>query len=130
MEQSGVNLIGSTMFLGQYEHTFDEKGRLIIPARFRELLGEEFIITFGLDSCLFIYPIDEWNKLIPILNNNKKERTVTINGVEKKYRNREDETLFIDLRKVGVPFENVSKVIVIAAKLKTRAIIATQPSKG
>lgn len=40
-----------------------------------------------------------------ILNNNKKERTVTINGVEKKYRNREDETLFIDLRKVGIPFE-------------------------
>jgi type I restriction enzyme M protein len=40
-----------------------------------------------------------------ILNNNKKERTVTINGVEKKYRNREEETLFIDLRKVGVPFE-------------------------
>ena len=51
------------MFLGQYEHTFDEKGRLIIPARFRELLGEEFIITFGLDSCLFIYPIDEWKIL-------------------------------------------------------------------
>jgi len=40
-----------------------------------------------------------------ILNNNKKERIVTINGVEKKYRNREDETLFIDLRKVGIPFE-------------------------
>jgi type I restriction enzyme M protein len=40
-----------------------------------------------------------------ILNNNKKERTVTINGVEKNYRNREDETLFIDLRKVGIPFE-------------------------
>lgn len=51
------------MFLGQYEHTIDEKGRLIIPARFRELLGENFIITFGLDMCLFVYPQEEWKDL-------------------------------------------------------------------
>ncbi len=51
------------MFLGQYEHTIDEKGRLIIPARFRELLGENFIITFGLDVCLFVYPQEEWKDL-------------------------------------------------------------------
>jgi MraZ protein len=51
------------MFLGQYEHTIDEKGRLIIPAKYRESLGEEFIITFGLDTCLFVYPLNEWKSL-------------------------------------------------------------------
>jgi len=51
------------MFLGQYEHTIDEKGRLIVPAKFREPLGENFIITFGLDLCLFVYPLEEWKDL-------------------------------------------------------------------
>ena len=51
------------MFLGQYEHTIDEKGRLIIPGKYRESLGEEFIITFGLDTCLFVYPLNEWKNL-------------------------------------------------------------------
>lgn len=60
------------MFLGQYEHTIDEKGRLIIPAKYRESLGDNFIITFGLDVCLFVYPIEEWKvlaeklKLLPL----------------------------------------------------------------
>ena len=49
------------MFMGEYNHTIDAKGRLIIPARFRELLGEEFVLTKGLDGCLSIYPMDEWN---------------------------------------------------------------------
>lgn len=49
------------MFKGEYNHTIDTKGRLIIPAKFRELLGEEFVITKGLDGCLFIYDNEEWN---------------------------------------------------------------------
>lgn len=48
------------MFMGEYNHTIDAKGRLIIPSRFRELLGEEFVLTRGLDGCLSIYPMDEW----------------------------------------------------------------------
>lgn len=48
------------MFLGEYQHTIDIKGRLIIPARLREGLGDKFIITKGLDSCLFAYPQEEW----------------------------------------------------------------------
>ena len=48
------------MFMGEYNHIIDAKGRLIIPAKFRELLGEEFVLTKGLDGCLFIYPMDEW----------------------------------------------------------------------
>ncbi len=51
------------MFLGQYEHAIDEKGRLIVPAKYRESLGEKFIITFGLDTCLFVYPLEEWKTL-------------------------------------------------------------------
>jgi len=48
------------MFMGQFQHSLDPKGRLIIPARFRELLGDTFILTKGLDRCLFVYPKDEW----------------------------------------------------------------------
>jgi MraZ protein len=58
MEESGEK-----MFLGQYEHSLDEKGRVIMPAKFREDLGDSFVITFGLDKCLFIYPMEEWEKL-------------------------------------------------------------------
>ena len=48
------------MFMGEYNHTVDTKGRLIIPSKFREQLGEEFIVTKGLDGCLFMFPQDEW----------------------------------------------------------------------
>jgi MraZ protein len=48
------------MFMGEYQHTIDEKGRLIIPAKFREALGPSFILTRGLDNCLFVYPKEEW----------------------------------------------------------------------
>lgn len=46
---------------GEYSHHVDEKGRLTIPARFREELGERFVVTKGLDHCLFVYPIPEWS---------------------------------------------------------------------
>ena len=48
------------MFFGEYEHTIDAKGRVIIPARLREELGETFVITKGLDNCLSIYPMEQW----------------------------------------------------------------------
>lgn len=48
------------MFMGEYNHTVDSKGRLIVPSKFREKLGEEFVVTKGLDDCLFVYPLDEW----------------------------------------------------------------------
>ncbi|MDD4658094.1 MAG: division/cell wall cluster transcriptional repressor MraZ [Eubacteriales bacterium] len=51
------------MFLGEYQHSIDDKGRIIMPARFREQLGANFIITRGLDGCLFVYPPEEWEKL-------------------------------------------------------------------
>lgn len=51
------------MFMGEYHHTIDEKGRMIIPAKFREGLGPNFVITRGLDQCLFVYPESEWKQL-------------------------------------------------------------------
>lgn len=51
------------MFLGEYQHTIDNKGRLIIPARLREGLGDRFVVTKGLDGCLFAYPPQEWSNL-------------------------------------------------------------------
>ena len=50
------------MFLGEYNHSIDAKGRLIVPAKFREGLGESFIVTKGLDGCLYIYPKEEWKE--------------------------------------------------------------------
>ena len=52
------------MFMGEYDHTIDSKGRVIIPAKFRQDLGEQFVITLGLDGCLFVYPMDEWAHFI------------------------------------------------------------------
>jgi MraZ protein len=49
--------------MGEYQHSVDPKGRLIVPSKFREALGESFVITRGLDNCLFGYPMDEWRKL-------------------------------------------------------------------
>ena len=52
------------MFMGTYEHGLDAKGRVIIPAKLREDLGESFVVTLGLDGCLFAYPMNEWEGFI------------------------------------------------------------------
>ena len=51
------------MLTGQYTHSIDAKGRVNFPAKLREELGERFIITRGLDNCLFVYSVDEWDQL-------------------------------------------------------------------
>ncbi|MEG1647924.1 MAG: division/cell wall cluster transcriptional repressor MraZ [Bacilli bacterium] len=52
------------MFMGEYHYSIDDKGRLTIPSKLRYDLGEKFIVTRGLDNCLFIYKMDEWNNII------------------------------------------------------------------
>ena len=52
------------MLIGEYRHNIDDKGRLIIPSKFRDELGPEFILTRGLDGCLFVYSMDKWNNII------------------------------------------------------------------
>ena len=56
------------MFIGEYHHTIDEKGRIIIPAKFREELGNNFIITRGIENCLFVYSEENWAKITDKLN--------------------------------------------------------------
>ncbi|TPR51474.1 transcriptional regulator MraZ [Apilactobacillus kunkeei] len=56
------------MLMGEYEHSIDSKGRLIIPSKIRSEIGANFIITRGLDGCLFGYPMDEWKKVQEKIN--------------------------------------------------------------
>ena len=69
------------MFMGEYSHSIDSKGRLIIPSKFREELGEKFVLTRGLDGCLAVYPQREWDELeeklreLPLTNKNARAIT-------------------------------------------------------
>lgn len=64
--------------MGEYSHALDDKGRIIIPAKLRDALGEGFVITKGLDGCLFIFPMAEWNQVqdrvkgLPMTNANAR----------------------------------------------------------
>lgn len=49
--------------MGEFQHNIDTKGRIIVPAKFRDGLGDRFVVTRGLDKCLFVYPMDEWKSL-------------------------------------------------------------------
>ncbi|MGI6031042.1 MAG: division/cell wall cluster transcriptional repressor MraZ [Eubacteriales bacterium] len=51
------------LLIGEYSHNVDSKGRMIMPSRFREILGETFIVTKGLDNCLYVYSMEEWKGL-------------------------------------------------------------------
>ncbi len=67
------------MFMSEYNHTVDAKGRLIIPSKFRELLGEEFVVSKGMDGCLFVYANEDWNAFeqkltsLPLINKEARQ---------------------------------------------------------
>ena len=69
------------MLLGEYEHSIDSKGRLAMPAKLREGLGAKFVITKGLDGCLFVYDMEQWQKLeqklasLPMTRKNARDFT-------------------------------------------------------
>ena len=69
------------LLIGEYEHSLDAKGRIIMPAKFREDIGEKFIVTKGLDGCLFAFSCTEWakfeEKLATLPISNKDARTFT-----------------------------------------------------
>ena len=79
VELNGRKWGAIVMLMGEYNHTIDAKGRLIVPAKFREVLGDEFVVTKGLDNCLFVYPNDEWQKFeeklqtLPLTNKNARQ---------------------------------------------------------
>ena len=66
------------MFISEYQHTLDTKSRIIVPIKFREELGDKFVMTKGLDHCIFVYPLSEWNsfqeklKTLPLTNQNAR----------------------------------------------------------
>ena len=67
------------LFNWNYERTIDEKGRIIIPPKFREKLGDEFIITRGLEKCIYVYPMEKWiefSKKISSLPIEKKDARI------------------------------------------------------
>ncbi|MBE6129166.1 MAG: division/cell wall cluster transcriptional repressor MraZ [Erysipelotrichaceae bacterium] len=78
------------MFIGQYRHNLDAKNRIIVPAKFRDGLGEVFVVTKGLDGCLSIYTDERWSEMIASLERipaTKKEarqymRSLTSKAVE------------------------------------------------
>lgn len=67
------------MLIGEYEHSADAKGRLIMPSKLKQDLGESFIVTKGLDSCLFVFSLTEWSnfeeklKTLPLTNKNARD---------------------------------------------------------
>lgn len=69
------------MLIGEFEHSLDSKGRLIMPAKLREDIGERFVVTKGLDGCLFAFSLTEWTnfeeklKTLPLSNKNSREFT-------------------------------------------------------
>jgi MraZ protein len=60
VEESGEH----DMLIGEYHHNIDDKNRLVIPSKFRADIGSKFILTRGLDKCLFIYSLEEWNSIV------------------------------------------------------------------
>ena len=67
------------MFMCEYNHTVDAKGRLIVPARFREVLGDVFVVCKGLDHCLYVYSNEDWDAFakqlttLPLTNKEARE---------------------------------------------------------
>lgn len=67
------------MLLGEYNHTIDDKSRIIVPSKFRDDLGSNFVVTKGFDSCLFVFSISEWQnfenslKTLPLTNENARK---------------------------------------------------------
>ncbi len=67
------------MFMSEYNHTVDAKGRLIMPSKFRDALGEEFVVSKGMDGCLFVYANDDWNAFeqkltsLPLINKEARQ---------------------------------------------------------
>ena len=67
------------MFMGEYNHSIDLKGRVIVPSKFREILGDHFVVTKGLDGCLWVFPDEEWEEFsgklreLPVANKDARK---------------------------------------------------------
>lgn len=113
---------GRSMFSGEYNHSIDEKGRLIIPSKFRYELGEKFVLTRGLDGCICVYPMGEWEafetklRSLPLTNSNaRKVIRFLIGGAENCSLDKSGRVLVpAALRE----YANLSKDVVITGTLE------------
>lgn len=105
------------MFIGEYHHTIDEKGRIIIPSKFRESLGKEFIITRGIENCLFIYSLQNWaditNKLSSLPFTKKDARTFNRFFMSGATNVELDKQGRVNISKPLIDYANISKDCVI-----------------
>ena len=89
------------MFMGEYNHTVDAKGRLIVPSKFREQLGDEFVVTKGLDGCLFVYENSEWKALeeklhaLPLTNANARKGRILLPAVLRDFAGIEKDAVLV-----------------------------------
>lgn len=105
------------MFIGEYHFNIDEKGRLFIPSDFRKDLGEEIIINRGIEKCLYVYPIGEWEIIV------KKLSTLSFT----KRTNREFNRMFLSgayKREIDTKGRiNIDKILIDYATLKRECVI-------
>ena len=92
------------MLTGEFNHSIDAKGRLIIPSKFREILGEDCVIMRGLDGCLFLYPRNEWEAL------EEKLRTLPLTDPRARYLTR-----FFGGSAVDGPLDKQGRVLISSA---------------
>ncbi|WP_251547030.1 division/cell wall cluster transcriptional repressor MraZ [Limosilactobacillus caecicola] len=105
------------MFMGEFNHTIDNKGRLIIPAKFRSQLGERFVITRGMDQCLSGYSMAEWDKLkqqlekLPMTKKNVRQfvRLIYSAAIECEF----DRQGRVNLSKTLIDYAKISKKCMI-----------------
>ena len=101
------------MFMGEFNHSIDNKGRLIIPAKFRSQLGERFVITRGMDRCLSGYSMAEWDKLkqqlekLPMTKKNVRQfvRLIYSAAIECEF----DRQGRVNLSKILINYAGISK---------------------
>ena len=106
------------MFIGEYQHSIDEKGRLAVPVKFRDILAQGAVVTRGIDNCLFLYTKEEWEKLaekiskLPMAKANSRafSRLMLAGAMDVKIDKQGRITLPDYLKK----YANVKKQVVIA----------------
>lgn len=110
------------MFYGAFSNTLDTKGRLIIPKQFREQLGEAFMVTKGLDGCLFVFPMEEWaafeEKLSKLPLTNKDARVVVRHFAAGASMVEMDKTGRVLIPQLLRDFAHLSKDVVIEGSMK------------
>jgi len=108
---------GNTMFIGEYRYSIDEKGRLFLPSEMREDLGMEVIVNRGIEKCLYIYPLSEWEKIVSKLSTlsftkktNREFNRMFLSGA---YKREIDTKGRINLDKNLMEYANLSRECII-----------------